>query len=291
MRVKYLNNSKKDFLANQKNEITESFIYEKLAAAAKTENDRSVLGHIAAKEKDHYQIWLSLTDTKVEPDRWRIFFYSTIAKIFGLNFGLRLMERGEKLSQSVYADLKSIDPRMVEVIGDEQNHEQELLNLIDQRELAYVGSLILGMNDALVELTGTLAGLTFAFAQTHLIAFIGLITGFAASLSMAGSEYLAKREEEGKNPIKSGLATGLSYILTVILLVLPYLILGQPIFALLVTLSLAVVVILFFNFYIAIARNIKFKRRFFEMLMITLTVSILSFSIGFIAKTYFKVGI
>jgi VIT1/CCC1 family predicted Fe2+/Mn2+ transporter len=47
-----------------------------------------------------------------------------------------------------------------------------------------------------VELTGALSGLTLAFRNTRLIAMAGLITGIAASLSMAGSEYLATKSEE-----------------------------------------------------------------------------------------------
>ena len=53
--------------------------------------------------------------------------------------------------------------------------------------------MVLGLNDALVELTGTLAGLTFALANARLVALAGIITGIAATLSMAASNYLAER--------------------------------------------------------------------------------------------------
>ena len=56
--------------------------------------------------------------------------------------------------------------------------------------------MVLGLNDALVEFTGALAGYTFALQNTLLVAMTGLITGVAASLSMATSEYLSTKSEE-----------------------------------------------------------------------------------------------
>jgi len=73
--------------------------------------------------------------------------------------------------------------------------------------------MVLGLNDALVELTGTLAGLTFALKNTRLIALSGLITGIAATLSMAASEYLSARtEQESSRALKSSLYTGGAYV-------------------------------------------------------------------------------
>ncbi len=101
------------------------------------------------------------------------------------------MERSEEKAQSIdYANLELYMPEVSEVLKDEENHEHELLDMTNEQRLEYMGSIVLGLNDALAELTGTLAGLTFAFQNTRLIALSGLITGIAASLSMAASEYL-----------------------------------------------------------------------------------------------------
>ena len=63
-----------------------------------------------------------------------------------------------------------------------------------------------GLNDALVELTGALAGLTFAFKDSRTIALAGLITGISASFSMAASDYLSnKADDDGKNPTRSAI--------------------------------------------------------------------------------------
>ena len=122
---------------------------------------------------------------------------------------------------------------------DEESHERQLISLIREDRLNYVGSMVLGLNDALVELTGTLAGLTFAFQNTQLIALSGMITGIAASLSMAVSEYLSTRTEGGKDALTSSLYTGTAYIITVFLLILPYLFVSNYLVCLGITLVVA----------------------------------------------------
>jgi VIT1/CCC1 family predicted Fe2+/Mn2+ transporter len=67
-----------------------------------------------------------------------------------------------------------------------------------------------------------LAGLTLALNNAKIIAMVGLITGIAASMSMAVSNYLDAKEENNKNPLFSGYVTGLAYIFTVITLIFPF---------------------------------------------------------------------
>jgi VIT1/CCC1 family predicted Fe2+/Mn2+ transporter len=140
--------------------------------------------------------------------------------------------------------------------------------------------MVLGLNDALVELSGTLAGLTFAFQDTKLISLSGLITGIAASLSMAASEYLSSKADGEENAFKSSIYTGVAYIITVIILVLPYLLLSNPFIALGIMIGAVIMIIFVFNLYISVAKNLNFKKRFFQMAAISLGVALLSFFIG-----------
>jgi VIT1/CCC1 family predicted Fe2+/Mn2+ transporter len=174
---------------------------------------------------------------------------------------------------------------------DEEKHEHELLNIIKEDRLNYIGSIVLGLNDALVELTGTLAGLSFALRNTSLIAVSGLITGVAASFSMAASEYLSKRSEGDPEALKSSVYTGLTYIITVALLILPYLLVGNYMIALLLTLGIAILIILVFNFYISVAKDLSFRKRFLEMLGISMGVSLLSLLVGFLVRVVFGVQV
>ena len=212
--------------------------------------------------------------------------------MLGLTFGVKLMEKGEGMAQDSYNNLKSLSEEVQGVIEDEEKHEQELLNIINEEKLKYVGSIVLGLNDALVELTGALAGFTFALQNTRLIAAVGLVTGIAASLSMAASEYLStKQEESDKNPIKASIYTGLAYVLTVLFLIFPYLVFGNVFLCLGVVLINALLVIAFFTFYVSVAKDVSFKGRFFEMSALSLSVALVSFFIGMVIRSIFGVDI
>jgi len=275
----------KQILISQKNEITEHYIYRKLAKKVKNLDNSLKLIAISDDELRHYKFWESITHRKIRPSRLKIWFYYWLSMIFGLTFGVKLMERGEENAQFDYKHLTTYIPEAKEIADDEERHENELLDLIHEESLDFIGSIVLGMNDALVELTGTLAGLTFALQNTEIIGLAGLITGIAASFSMAASEYLSNRSEENsRNAIKSATYTGLAYIITVILLIMPYFILENYMTCLGITLAIALLIIFLFNFYLAVAKNFSFKKRFTEMAAISMGVALLTFGIGFLIR-------
>ncbi|MEM2974244.1 MAG: VIT1/CCC1 transporter family protein [Candidatus Micrarchaeia archaeon] len=286
MKGKMLNQS----LEMQKNEITEYHIYKCLAADAKGNNKR-VLERISRDELSHYTIWKALTEREVEPDLLKVKFYSILAKIGGINFSLRLMESGEESAQKFYKSMAGMSSKIKRIIRDEESHEKKLLDMIDEEHLRYTGSIVLGLNDALIELTGALAGFTLALQNTKLVAIAGLMTGIAASMSMAASGYLSSKEEGAKNPIKATIYTGLAYFITVLLLVLPYFTIGNLFASLGATLIIAMLIISVFNFYVSVAKGIPFKRRFLEMTVISLGVAAISFVIGFVVNKYLGINI
>lgn len=272
----------------QRNEITEYHIYTRLAKVIKDKANADVLRRVGEDEKSHYDFWRAISGRDVKPCRRRIFFFFWIARLFGITFGIKLMEQKEDQAQQNYESLTDIFPEARRIVEDEESHEKALLEMLHEEHLQYVGSMVLGLNDALVELTGTLAGLTFALSNARLTALSGLITGIAASLSMAASEYLSARSgkegEADSHPLKSSLYTGAAYVLTVVLLVVPYLVLRNPFIALAWTILNAVLVILVFNFYIAVAKGLSFRKRFWEMFAISIGVAALSFGIGLLVK-------
>ena len=150
-----------------------------------------------------------------------------------------------------------------------------------------MGSVVLGLNDALVEFTGALAGFTLALSDSRLIALTGSITGIAAALSMASSEYLSTKSEGGetKHPIKAAIYTGIAYIITVVALVAPLLI-ENVLIALGVMLAMALVIIALFNYYYSVARGESFRKRFTEMAVLSFSVAGISFLIGYALKTF-----
>ncbi len=265
----------------QQEEINGHFTYAKLAGVVKDENNAAVIKRISGEELKHYNVWKSYTGVDLKPNHFKINLYYWIAKILGLTFGIRLMEQGEEKVQVLYSKLLDSIPEAAQVLADEEKHEDELMEMLDEESLRYAGSVVLGLNDALVELTGALAGLTFAFRDSRTIALAGLITGISASFSMAASDYLStKADEDGKNPTRSAIYTGIAYLITVMILIAPFLLVSNYIISLVWTLVNAILVIALFNYYISVARGYNFKQRFFEMAGISLGVALFSFLLG-----------
>jgi vacuolar iron transporter family protein len=279
-------------LTAQTNEITEHQVYRQIAARLKEAHNRRVLEEIAADELRHYQQWKMYTGQEVSPNRFQVWFFTLISRFLGITFAVKLMELGEERAQLNYAEIAAAIPESVQIQADEHAHEEKLLDMLDEEHLRYAGSVVLGLNDALVELTGALAGLTLAFQNVRIIALSGLITGIAASLSMAASEYLSTRSEKtDKHPVRAAVYTGIAYVFTVALLILPYLLLDNEYIALAISLTTAVIIIAVFNFYISVAQGENFRRRFIEMAGLSLTVAALSFVIGYLIRIWLGVDI
>ena len=279
-------------LALQQGEITEHHIYKKIAAAQKDPHNREVLERIAQQELGHYEIWKRYTQQDVAPVTLRIWFYYLIARSFGMTFAIKLMEGVEKRAQGYDVALIDQVPEVRGILANEENHERELIALINEERLNYVGSVVLGLNDALIEFTGTLAGLTFAIQNTQIIAVVGLVMGVAASLSMGASEYLSQRSDGGPaDPVKASVYTGVAYIITVALLILPFLLFSSPFIALMLTLFAAIAVIFFFTFYVSVAKDLPFYRRFAEMAAISLGIAGISFLIGIAIRSVLNVNV
>ncbi|MFA7109532.1 MAG: VIT1/CCC1 family protein [Sphaerochaetaceae bacterium] len=283
----------KIILGLQKNEKTESLIYKNIASSIKGEENKEVLNKISEEESKHEAIWKKYTKQEVSVNRGRVRRIGILAKIFGYTFILKKMENGEDAAQKKYKTIIKEVPEAETIMQDEQKHEAELLELLDEERLKYVGSMVLGLSDALVEISGTLAGLTFALRSTKLIALSGLITGISATLSMASSEYLSSKSSGDKNAGIKSVYTGVAYLLTVILMVLPFLLFGDSnySFALISMLMIVVLIILGFSYYISVANNLSFKKRFFEMSGISLSVAGISFVIGILVKRFLGVDI
>ena len=278
---------KNKVLVFQKNEITEYFIYRKLAGRIKDPQNKKILNGISAEELKHCNIWKEYTGKEAKPDRFKIWFYTFISMIFGITFGIKLMENGEGKAEISYKEISEFIPEAENIAHEEEEHEKELIGLIDEERLRYAGSMVLGLNDALVELTGALAGFTLALQNVRLIAVTGLITGIAASLSMATSEYLStKTESSAKNPAKASLYTGFAYVLAVLILVFPYFFFKNVYFCLGFTIFNAIILILIFSFYISVAKDFHFKKRFSEMASITIGISALTFAIGYLIRLF-----
>tara|TARA_B100001142_G_scaffold41587_1_gene37227 strand:- start:2985 stop:3818 length:834 start_codon:yes stop_codon:yes gene_type:complete len=275
-------------------ERTEMEVYRRLAKREKNDGNKIILEKISKQENNHYDLLKEKTGVDVNFSKIRVYFHVITSIFLGLTFSLKLMEKTEQNAAREYRDLGYDD-----IAKEEDEHERELLSLLEEDALNYLSSIILGLSDALVELTGALAGLTFAFQELRIVALAGLVTGISASFSMAASEFLATKEEKSnRSPIKAALFTGSAYIITVFLLVIPYLLLSdnseiilglEPhIQALIITFVIGLLIIALFNFYVSVAQDKSFNRRFIEMVIILLIVTLISFLIGLALRESFE---
>ena len=278
----------------QRMERTEMEVYRRLAKREKNDGNKIILEKISKQENNHYDLLKEKTGVDVNFSKIRVYFHVITSIFLGLTFSLKLMEKTEQNAAREYRDLGYDD-----IAKEEDEHERELLSLLEEDALNYLSSIILGLSDALVELTGALAGLTFAFQELRIVALAGLVTGISASFSMAASEFLATKEEKSnRSPIKAALFTGSAYIITVFLLVIPYLLLSdnseiilglEPhIQALIITFVIGLLIIALFNFYVSVAQDKSFNRRFIEMVIILLIVTLISFLIGLALRESFE---
>ncbi|SDX93944.1 Predicted Fe2+/Mn2+ transporter, VIT1/CCC1 family [Acetomicrobium thermoterrenum DSM 13490] len=276
--------TKEAVLKSQKTEMTEHVVYKRLAKKQRGRN-AEILEQISEDEARHASIWERYTNTKVRPNPVAVILYSFLNMLFGITFTLKLMELNEDRAQKKYKKFLTLLPDAEEVLKEEEKHEQALLDLIDEERLKYTSSIVLGLNDALVELTGTLAGLTFALANSRIVGLAGLITGIAASLSMAASEYLSqKSEERDTHPLRASVYTGVAYIITVALLIFPFFVSSSVYAALAWSLINALIIIALFTFFVSVVRSVSFKPMFTEMALVSFGVAAISFVIGSIAN-------
>lgn len=271
----------KSIITAQRIELTEYHIYHKLADLTKDAANAEILRQIGDHEKRHAAFWKAKTKTEVTPYRWKILKTVFLARILGPTFVLKQMEKNEGTGSKLYNSLSNDFPETKQLSEDEATHEKQLINMIHEERLNYVGSIVLGLNDALVELTGALAGFTLALGDTRVITLAGLVTGLSAAMSMAASDYLSSKAEGDETAKKSAVYTGVAYLITVILLILPFLLLSSKFLALGITLGEAVLIIYAFNYYLSVAKDLPFRERFTEMTLISLSVAALSFLIGY----------
>ena len=125
----------------QRGEITGHYIYKKLAHREKDSHNKDILTEIANDELNHYNTFKNYTNVDVKPSKFQMFIYTFMAIIFGLTFSLKLMERLESKAITDYSELEQSFPEIVDIIKDEEAHEKQLLDLINEKKLNYIGSV------------------------------------------------------------------------------------------------------------------------------------------------------
>lgn len=282
----------------QANEMLGYEVYKRLSTDKRLSPENAeTLSKIADLEKIHVETLgkylgsIFTSERKIE----RLLLKS---KILGFTFTLKRMEMIQKnlVPVDIQEELIRNIPELEHIFKEEDMIDKDLLTLLDEGRLVYVSSLVLGLNDALVELSGAIAGFTFAMRNNSLVALAGIITGISASLSMAATEFVATRTDtktSKKTPVTAAIITGITYIFTVTMMVLPYLLLPDEYYllALLIMLTVVISIIAIFSFYVSVTNGTNFKRQFGGMALISLSVAFISFVLGVVVKNALNIEI
>jgi VIT1/CCC1 family predicted Fe2+/Mn2+ transporter len=153
-----------------------------------------MLRGIANDELEHYKFWKEYTANDVYPDRYQVLISSLFLRILGFTFTLKFL--ATRHARHVNKAVTDAIPEAETILRKDEAHKKQIIELTDvleEERFHYIGAIVLGMNDAIVEFVGTLAGLTFALQNSQLIAITGIVAGISASRSMASSEYFSQK--------------------------------------------------------------------------------------------------
>ena len=288
------------FAAHATNELTEHVVYGRLARMERNPENRAALERLSAQEHAHYEFWKSLIPEaearRIRPRTHAAWGIPLLRIIFGVTFITKYLELHEKNAVGTYERIIDAIPeahraRFREIIEDERTHERELIKELKERRVSYVGFIVLGLADAIVEITGVHAGFLGVTGSTLIAGIAGVIVGFAASISMGSASYLQAKQEPGnQSPLVSGFATWVSYFFSVILLALPYFLIRVMIIAFTVSTSVGIILVAAFTFYGAVVFDRKFWREFGETVGLMLGTALLTYLLGAIVGGAFHVN-
>lgn len=278
----------------QKSTITNYAVYLQLAKYSSNKKDEKHFTDLSSEEKKQYLFWKKYTKIVMEPNYFLVNIFMLLGKIFGFSFTLKLLANNTEKTQVLYQKIIHEIPETKDVLKDKEKYKDLLKEVIKNDQLEYVGSIVLGLSNSLVELTGALTGLALALQNARLVAVAGLITGTAASLFITLSEYSTGRYENknaGRNPVTSSLYLGGIYIFSVFVLLFPYFIFPRLYIALGFSLLFTVAIMLLFTLYISITQNIPFKKQAFQIFTTSFGIAIITFTIGYIVRKVLHIEI
>ena len=268
-------------------EFTDFTLYERLSKTVpETSPFAGNLRHLSATEHKHYEFWRKYVPEQ-EPrlDNFKVSWVSFLRRVFGLTFASRYLDRHEADVVREYRELEGIIPQadkaaFEEMMADEQDHEKEFAQKIESAAISYISFVVLGLADALVEITGIHAGSLGIYNKTEFAGLAGVIAGAAASLAMASAAFAQAKQGFKGSARLSAVYTGVSYFITAIILAAPYFLTASMVYALSASLLLAVVILTLVTYYSTVISGKPFFRDFIEILAIMFGVTVVLYVFG-----------
>jgi VIT1/CCC1 family predicted Fe2+/Mn2+ transporter len=194
-------------------EIADCTAYQRLGRNARTDKLRSLLVRIAEIEKRHASFWREFLrsrtgHTPLPPaDRIRAVVLDFLQRFISPAAIVSVLEMAESKTVRDYydfltrAELNEEEKSQLRVIiVDELEHEVVFRKQSETLGLSDVRDFVLGMNDGLVEILGTVAGLAAVYTTRPAVVGIGgLVVGIAGAMSMGIGAFMAVRSQREVN--------------------------------------------------------------------------------------------
>jgi len=286
-----------DFVKYYEDEYVDHVVYSKLANQEKKGDRKEILIKLAMQEKRHMEFWAKLIDNDIRIRfllKLRIYFTIFLRYLFGLTFAIKFLERNEK---KVIAEYKKVLDGMVgenkeklqEIIQDEIEHENYWISQIKEGSVTYIGFIVLGLADAIIEITGVHAGFLGVTTSTIIAGIAGLVVGVSASIAMAAAAYLQAQQGNIGKPRISAIYTGLSYILAAVALAIPYFLTHNMWLAFTLSLIVALLLLAYFNYYSAVLSERVFLKEYLFNSGLILLTAFVSFLFGQFLGQFFGI--
>ncbi len=306
-----------------RNETVDMLTYRILASHEKDPELSQLMQRLADVESKHVAFWASFAremGLEVKPSRLRTKLlakgYSAFRRLFGLSLTVKLLELHEETAIREYSRLLEENPGLTpeqkmsleKIIGDEKDHELELINEELRVNPEGVRDAVYGMSDALVEVLAAVSGLAGVLIRPLLIAIGGLIVGASGTLSMGAGAYVSTQSEkelsansdsvssnEGKrahaSAVKSALITSASYFVGVFPPVLPYIFSASGLLGLLLSYTASAISLFLVGSLVGILSGVNPIHRGTEMVVIGIGAALATHGIGLLASYYLHVNV
>lgn len=263
-------------------------VYSALAAVEWNGRRRELLRRLSEVERRHFDFWLKFAGRYRPSLKARLYPYlfAFLRLLFGATFAAKLLERGEDKAVERYKmalDLMEApeDRKALEsIIADEMEHEKEFIAQLDEAIVRYMSALVLGMADAIIEITGTHAGALGTTSSAIITGVVGLVVGVSAAISMASASYLQTKHETGRSPTVAALVTGVGYVVAAALMSLPYFIADNIYAAFAASLAVSVLLALMFTYQGSVYADRDFRSEFVQTVGLLLGVAALAYLLG-----------
>jgi VIT1/CCC1 family predicted Fe2+/Mn2+ transporter len=257
-----------------------------------------VFEELSKTEYQHYEFWRKFSpspaETKVSEVKVREVML--IEALLGATFAIKFLQRHEKSTHERYRSVAQFVPEQdrqafERILRDEEEHDRRLAEQVPSTVLRYMSFIVLGLADAIVEISGIHAGSLGIYSSTKLTGLAGVVAGAAASMSMASAAFAqAKQGFEGSAKI-SAMATGLSYFASAIFLAMPYFLTSNPVYAMGASLTVAFAVLTFASYYNSVISGANFRRDLAELAGTMFGASVALLLLGEGIRMYFGISI